>query len=158
MAAAPMPIRVYADTSVFGGCFDEGFIDHSRAFFADVRSGRFRLVTSAVVEQELILAPPHVRRLFDEMADVADRRPVSGEAIRLQQAYLDAGVVGAGQMADALHVAVATASVCPIIVSWNFKHIVRFDKIPRYNAVNVQQGFGPILIHSPSEVSGGQEE
>jgi hypothetical protein len=71
---------------------------------------------------------------------------------------LRAGIVGPGQLADALHVAVATASACPMIVSWNFKHIVRFDKIPRYNAVNVQEGFGQILIHSPSEVAGGRED
>ena len=39
--------------------------------------------------------------------------------------------------ADALHVAQATVASCRVIVSWNFKHIVHFAKIPLYNAVNV---------------------
>jgi hypothetical protein len=37
-------------------------------------------------------------------------------------------------------------------VSWNFKHIVHFDKIPKYNAVNTLEGYGPIGIFSPLEV------
>lgn len=41
-----------------------------------------------------------------------------------------------------------------MIVSWNFKHIVHFEKIPLYNAVNTLQGFGPIQIYSPLEVAG----
>jgi len=39
---------------------------------------------------------------------------------------------------DALHVAVATVSNCRLIVSWNFKHIVNFQKIPLYNGVNLR--------------------
>jgi hypothetical protein len=53
---------------------------------------------------------------------------------------------------DALHVAVATASDCSLIVSWNFKHIVHFEKIPLYNAVNTLRGHAHIGIFSPLEV------
>ncbi len=41
--------RVYADTSVYGGCFDEEFVAESRAFFEAVRRGRFELVISPTV-------------------------------------------------------------------------------------------------------------
>ncbi len=53
---------------------------------------------------------------------------------------------------DALHVAIATVSSCSLIVSWNFKHIVHFDKIKLYNAVNILKGFSEIAIFSPLEV------
>lgn len=33
-------LRVYADTSVFGGVFDEGFEEASLAVFRQVREGR----------------------------------------------------------------------------------------------------------------------
>jgi len=46
-------IRVYADTSVFGGPFDEEFQTVSRTFFEQVRSGRFKLITSALVQEEV---------------------------------------------------------------------------------------------------------
>jgi hypothetical protein len=42
-------IRVYADTSVFGGVFDEEFKVPSRKFFDQGTSGEFALVTSAIV-------------------------------------------------------------------------------------------------------------
>nr|VFJ74249.1 MAG: hypothetical protein BECKFW1821C_GA0114237_10603 [Candidatus Kentron sp. FW] len=34
-------MKVYADTSVFGGVFDEEFAEDSRRFFYDPRVGRF---------------------------------------------------------------------------------------------------------------------
>jgi hypothetical protein len=43
------PIKIYADTSVFGGVFDEEFGEASRAFFDLVRSGAFTLFVSGVV-------------------------------------------------------------------------------------------------------------
>jgi len=51
-----------------------------------------------------------------------------------------------------MHVALATVSNADLIVSWNFKHIVNFQKIPLYNAVNTLNRFGKIAIYSPLEV------
>ena len=65
--------------------------------------------------------------------------------------YIELGVVPERSLADALHVAMATVSECELIVSWNFKDIVHFEKIPKYNAVNVLNGYGQIDIHSPLE-------
>jgi hypothetical protein len=38
------------------------------------------------------------------------------------------------------------------IVSWNFKHIVRIDRMRAYNQVNLQTAFGLLSIVSPLEV------
>ncbi len=57
------PMRVYADTSVFGGVFDEEFATPSRAFFERVRRKRFELVVSPVVAGDITDAPAAVRRL-----------------------------------------------------------------------------------------------
>ena len=72
--------------------------------------------------------------------------------LRLVNAYLSASVVTEKWRADALHVAVAVTVGCRAIVSWNFKHIVHFGKIPLYNGLNLTQGFGAIAIHTPQEV------
>jgi hypothetical protein len=77
---------------------------------------------------------------------------VSPDAVGLQEAYLRAEVVSRKWEDDALHVAIATVAGCGMIVSWNFKHIVHYDKIPLYDAVNVLQGYDEISIFSPSEV------
>jgi hypothetical protein len=52
-----------------------------------------------------------------------------------------------------LHIALATVADADMLVSWNFKHIVRFDKIRMFNAANLTQGYKPLAIHSPREVT-----
>jgi predicted nucleic acid-binding protein len=151
-------IRVYADTSVFGGVFDVEFEDASRAFFGQVRSQRFQLVTSAVVQEELALAPAEVRNLFDEMLEWTEIVDVTEAVLQLQSAYLQAGILRPRWATDALHVALATVAECALIVSWNFRHIVHFEKIPLYNAVNTLQGHTHIAIHSPREVIAYEDE
>jgi predicted nucleic acid-binding protein len=147
------PVRVYVDTSVYGGVFDPGFSEDSQAFFAAVRSGRFQLVASPIVEQELAGAPAAVRQSADGLLGLADVAAVTEDALQLQQAYLAAGIVDAAAgAADALHVALATVAECAMIVSWNFRHIVNWNRIRQYNAVNALLGYGTIAIHSPPEV------
>jgi len=60
--------------------------------------------------------------------------------------------VGAKWSTDALHVALATVSRCRVVVSWNFKHIVHFDKIPLYNGVNLINGYEALSINTPAEI------
>jgi len=58
-----------------------------------------------------------------------------------------------------LHIALATIAEVDVLVSWNFKHIVRLDKIRLFNAVNLEQGYKSLTIYSPREViSHGAEE
>jgi hypothetical protein len=146
------PLRVYLDTCVFGGAFDQEFSSATHAFFAQVRSGRFLLVVSALVQDEVELAPLPVRELLDEMLQYGEIVYPTAEAVQLQTAYLGAGILTPKWADDALHVAMATVTLCDIIVSWNFRHIVHFQKVPRYNAVNTLNGYGMIAINTPAEV------
>ena len=145
-------MKIYADTSIFGGVFDKEFFEPSKQFFDEVTAGRFELVTSAVVEAEIEPAPENVQMFFAQYAEFANIMDVSKEALELRSEYINSGVVTRKSFDDALHVAIATVSCCDLIVSWNFKHIVHFDKIPKYNAVNVLNGYKQIGIYSPLEV------
>ena len=147
-----MPIRVYADTSVYGGVFDPGIDAASQEFFAQVKAGRFQLVVSEIVVDELQEAPERVRRVYEEHLPWAEFVSVSVEAVRLRDAYLKAGVVTPKWATDALHVALASVHRCRCIVSWNFRHIVHFDKIPLYHGVNLINGFESLSINTPAEV------
>jgi hypothetical protein len=115
-------------------------------------------VTSAIVQEELSPAPTEVRNLFNEMLGLMEVADISEDVLELRSAYLDAGIVSPRWSQDALHVAVATVSGCSLIVSWNFKHIVHFQKIPRYNAVNTMRGYAHIGIFSPLEVIQYEDE
>lgn len=151
-------ISVYADTSVFGGVFDDEFSDPSRAFIEAVKAGRFILITSELVRQEIEAAPQVVCHLFEEMLPLAEIATIVAETLQLQQAYLNAGIVSERSATDALHVALATVSGASMIVSWNFRHIVNFQRIPKYNAVNKLHGYNDIAIYSPLEVVEHEDE
>ena len=144
--------RIYADTSVFGGVFDVEFENVSENFFNQIKENQFSLVTSALVQEEILGAPQKVIEFFDSILPFAEIIDITAEALKLREGYLKADIVANKYSNDALHVALATVTNCKIIVSWNFKHIVHFKKIPLYNAVNILQGYNQIAIYSPLEV------
>ena len=145
-------MKIYADTSVFGGVFDPEFAGPSKQLFDEVEAGRFVLVTSAIVEAEIEPAPEKIKQLFRKCVQFAEIADITEEALELQLNYIKSGVVTEKSLYDALHVAISTVSGCDLIVSWNFKHIVHFDRIPKYNAVNTLYGYKNIGIYSPLEV------
>ena len=146
-------LRIYPDTSVFGGCFDEEFVDDSRKLFNEIKEGRFVLVLSATTLRELADAPKQTLRLLEEIPEEFIEVVASSDEIRtLRDAYIEAGVVGSISLLDAEHIAGASIANVDIIVSWNFRHIVNFQKIRGYHAVNLLNGYHPISIHSPNEV------
>ena len=151
-------MRVYVDTSVFGGAFDEEFEKASRVFFNRARLGEFVLVVSSAVSDELNDAPEPVRVFYRELAAYIEVASIDSDAVDLQSAYLDAHIVGPRWEADALHVAVATVADCRAIISWNFRHIVNFRLIPLYNGVNLSHGFPALAIHTPQEVLSYDED
>jgi hypothetical protein len=52
--------------------FDKEFEEVSRAFFAQVQTGRFQLVISVVVRDEVVSAPFHVQQFFNELSGEAE--------------------------------------------------------------------------------------
>jgi hypothetical protein len=89
-------LRIYADTSVFGGCFDAEFEVVSRQFFREAHAGRFVVVISDVTTRELLEAPEEVRQVLAQLPDGhVEEIMVDGEVTALRDAYLAAGVVGA---------------------------------------------------------------
>ncbi len=68
--------------------------------------------------------------------------PENMEALKLAKAYVAAKVVTVKSQNDAIHVAYATIARVDAIVSWNFKHIVRLDRMKGYNRVNFENGYG----------------
>lgn len=152
--------RVYVDTSVVGGYFDPEFARWSRALVDDFRAGRLQPFLSDLLAAELAGAPKHVRDLYAELRVAAGPLiHLSADALDLADRYAAHQIVPVRFRNDMLHIALATVADADIVVSWNFRHIVRFDKIRQFNAVNLEAGYRAIAIHSPREVAtdDGQE-
>lgn len=132
---------------------DKEFGEESRRLFQMAIEGQICLLISGLLTDELAFAPEEVQNLLKSLPEnVIESLVVSDEALELRDAYIKQGVSTRIHGNDALHVALATVARADMIVSWNFKHIVHFDKIRGFNSVNLREGYLPIEIHSPKEV------
>ncbi len=147
-----MKERIYIDTSVFGGHFDEEFKDHTVPLFERIKAGEFIILYSTVTQDELENAPDKVKELVKSLkADETEFIEVTDEAVDLATEYILEKIVGQTSYADCLHIALATINRADFLVSWNFKHIVNIERIRSYNSINIKNGYKQLEIRSPRE-------
>jgi len=103
--------RVYADTSVIGGCLDEEFAADSMSLVQRVRDDKMILLLSDLLADELAAAPRELQELLAGLpAGSVEQVLRDEESEQLRDAYLRARVVGASHAADAHHIALATVA------------------------------------------------
>jgi len=84
--------RIYVDTSVIGGCFDEEFEEYSNQLLDEFVSGRKIVIVSDVVLLELEGAPDNVRGvLADVPSENIEYVSLNEESIQLADSYLKEG-------------------------------------------------------------------
>jgi len=146
-------VRIYADTSVFGGYFEPGVDVPTRRLFEMFARGEAVLVLSDTTVTELADAPSRVRELPDLLPpEHVERIGPQPEARLLAALYMQEGVMRPSMYVDALHIATATVVRVDLVVSWNFRDFVNVQKIRGYNAINTRLGYPAIDIRQPREV------
>lgn len=154
-----MKPRLYFDTSVFGGVFDEEFEEISTLLFEKVKLGEIVCLYSDLSIAELKNAPEKVRLFFQSLpSDKMELLSVTEEAFLLADMYIQEKVVGKTSLDDCRHIATATIYKADYLVSWNFKHIVNVFRIRGYNAVNLKNGYAQLDIRSPREIVSDENE
>lgn len=154
-----MKLRIYIDTSVIGGCFDEEFQEWSNKLFEEFISGKKIAVISDVVLEELSDANSIIKNKMNDIpADYFEILLRNTESKYLAEQYILSQAISSKYSNDALHIAIATISKVDILVSWNFKHIVNYNRIIKYNSVNLVNGYKILEIRSPEEVVGDEED
>lgn len=146
-------MKVYTDTSVIGGCFDDEFNEWSNQLFQEFIVGTKTIMLSDLTLQELELAHQKIR---DKLYEIPNEHRfvigVSDQAVRLAETYIAEGALTNKSYNDALHIALATLNNCDVLASWNFKHIVNLHRIRLYNSINFRLGYKLIEIRSPREI------
>tara|TARA_R110000803_G_scaffold207853_1_gene276081 strand:- start:88 stop:552 length:465 start_codon:yes stop_codon:yes gene_type:complete len=145
--------RIYLDTSVFGGYFDDEFQEFTKPLFERINKGEYTIIFSTMLETELEFAPEKVRKLVrsieNEDTEFVEETDI---AVELATEYISENVVGKTSYPDCLHIALATINQADILVSWNFKHIVNVERIRGYNSINIRNGYRQLDIRSPREL------
>ncbi len=145
--------RIYVDTSIIGGCFDDEFEKYSNRLLEEFISGKKRLVISDLVLFELEGAPENVKGVLSKIPeDNIEYVFLNEDSISLANAYLKEGVIAENSLSDARHIAIAIVERADVLVSWNFKHIVNLNRIHLINSVNLKLGYPILEIRSPLEV------
>ncbi|WP_445734930.1 PIN domain-containing protein [Mariniflexile sp.] len=145
--------RIYLDTSVFGGYFDDEFKEFTKPLFERINNGEFTIIFSTMLEGELELAPEKVRKLVRGIeSEDTEFVEETNDAVELATEYISENVVGKTSYPDCLHIALATINQADILISWNFKHIVNVERIRGYNSINIKNGYKQLDIRSPREL------
>jgi len=152
-------LTLYLDNSVLGGYFDAEFEEPTRLLWRMAEKEKCRFVASVVTQQEVILAPPAVVKLFTQtFPDSSFLLELTSRAEELAIAYVKSGVVTSKYVDDARHVAIATTHGIGVLVSWNFRHLANYRRESGFNRVNLENGYPAVRIISPLELVYGDKD
>ncbi|GBU25564.1 hypothetical protein R83H12_02214 [Fibrobacteria bacterium R8-3-H12] len=143
-------MSLYLDTSVIGGYYDDVFALDTQKLFQKIKEGKYDVFISKLTISELEDAPDRVRKLLEEIKyELIEILP---EYRALADEYIRENVVGETSRDDCIHIATATINKLDYLISWNYKHILRAEKVKGYNSVNLKNGYKQLDIHSPREM------
>ncbi|MDR0667208.1 MAG: PIN domain-containing protein [Prevotellaceae bacterium] len=147
-----MKTRIYIDTSVIGGYFDVEFETATRQLFSRIAAKEYEVYFSEINEAELYHAPPQVKAVKALIPpDCYHYIEMTDEVKALALLYISEKALGKASRNDAYHIALASANRIDCLISWNFKHLVNYDKIRMFNAINMRFGYPLLDIRSPLE-------
>ena len=149
--------KMYLETTLFNFYVDEdrGFahVDTVK-LFKEIAAGKYEAFTSTYVTDELESAP-EIKR--DKMLSLITEYGIAvlapnEEAVRLADIYVSEGVIPQKYRTDGLHIAIATVNDLDMIISMNFRHIVKRKTILSTGKINNLNSYRAIEIYSPMEV------
>jgi predicted nucleic acid-binding protein len=151
---APIP-KIFLETTVFN-FYSNGKEGKKRrdtiALFDAIAAGCYEPFTSDDVVKEL---KDSVK--YDEMAELIDRYavpslPVNDEITRLAKIYVAEEIIPQKFWEDAVHIATAVVHHLDFVVSFNMGHIAKPKANVATNFVNLDEGYGKVILCNPSEV------
>ena len=74
---------------------------------------------------------------------------MTDEIKALALSYIKEKALVKASKSDAYHIALVSVNRLDCLISWNFKHIINYDKIKMFNAVSLRLGYPLIDIRSP---------
>lgn len=133
-------------------------LQHQARNWWSLERPNFELVTSQLVIDEAAAGDPEAAaerlNLLDGLAIV----PINDEVRNLARAIVAASIMPPKAAADALHVAAAAVAGVQYLLTLNCKHIANAHELPRVYRLLDEHGFGQLLICTPAEFLGGDDD
>ncbi len=156
---------LYIETSIVSHATARPSSDHQVAALQkqardwwETERHKFDLVTSQLVIAEASAGDrtAAVERL--KLLDGLPLVPIDDSAERLAEILLSASLMPQKAAADALHVAAAAVGGVKYLLTQNCRHIANAHVLPRVYQVLRDEGYGQLLICTPAEFLGGNDD
>ena len=153
-------LALYLDTSVISFAISDDIPYEDRGItlklIEEINKGNYEGFISDVVIREIGNTRDSAKRgkLLKLINDIElnDVLTVDEETDQLADKYIKEGIIPAVYRDDALHIALASVNGLDILVSWNFRHLVKHKTRIEVAGVNTMLGYKTIDICTPWEV------
>jgi predicted nucleic acid-binding protein len=150
-------LKLYLDTSIFNFAragdvpFEK---DVTLKLLDEIKTEKYEAYISEIVVLEISRAPAEIAMKLREVINSVNliELPVDENSQLLAKKYIEQGIIPAKYEDDALHIAIASVNNLDVIVSWNYKHIVKLKTKKEVTGINALLGYKEIEIYSPLEV------
>jgi predicted nucleic acid-binding protein len=129
----------------------------ARQWWASERS-KFDVVTSQLVITEASAGDTTAAADRLKLLDGLPLLPITSDAQSLANAILSASLMPQKAAADALHVAIAAVGGVKYLLTQNCRHIANAHVLPQVYQLLQDEGFGQLLICTPAEFLGENDD
>lgn len=119
---------------------------------------RFELVTSQLVIDEASAGDSSAAAERLKMLDGVPTVPIDDDVRSLAREIVSASLMPPRAAADALHIAAAAVAGIQYLLTLNCKHIANAHELPRIYHLLDEHGFRQLLICTPAEFLGGDDD
>lgn len=148
-------LKIYLDSSVPNYVFNDEYPEKqnaARLLFNAIKKKRIIGLLSPETIREIKDCNEHRRGAMMNLVRKCQLFPQNPAAEALVRHYIKQKVFAKRNHADARHLAYAVYHAVDIVVSYNFKHIVKLSVIKKLQSANLLLGFKTPEIRSPEEI------
>ena len=147
-------LKIFLDTSVYSALFDERGLSRQKQtqdFWKDIEE--YELYYSDINIEEIdAVINEKLKEKLKALLMKGQKIEISKEVNNLTIKYIKESLIPEKYENDALLVALTSFHSLDILVSWNFKHLVKRKTRIGVNLINLKEGYKSIEILAPPEL------
>ena len=147
-------LKILLDTSVYSAMLDKRDPirqTQTQDFWKSIN--QYELYFSSINKEEIdAIKDETLKKKLKDFLIKGKEIEISEEVERMKSIYIKEGLIPEKFENDALLLALTSIHSIDILISWNFKHLVKRKTRIGVNLINLKEGYKPIEILAPPEV------
>jgi len=147
-------LKIFLDTSVYSARFDSRDPNRQKLtqdFWDTI--GYYDVYYSEINTEEIsAVSDEDLKKKMKDLLKNGKNIKITTEVKKLTQVYTDEGLIPEKYENDTLLIALTSVYSLDILVSWNFKHLVKRKTRIGVNLINLKNGYKSIEILAPPEL------